>query len=119
MDPEVASPTALPTALPTLPMALPTQRKRTCSVNLLLRTLFHSATLALSVFVSLWGIVMCLNIDLSQHTDLIIRDLKYLAPGFGTNWNYIIIVSRHDATRNTVLSRLPDKGGDKERVVCP
>ncbi|KPJ10624.1 hypothetical protein RR48_04569 [Papilio machaon] len=78
MDPEVA-----------LPTALPTERKSTSSVNLLLRTLFHSANFTLSVFVSLWGIVMCLNIDPSQHSDPIIKDLKYLAPGFGTNWNYV------------------------------
>lgn len=91
---EVALPTALPTGLPTTLPTEPTERKRTFSVNLLLRSLFHCATLALCVFVSLWGIVMCFSIDTKKHSDPIIKDLKYLAAGFGTNWNYVSVLKR-------------------------
>lgn len=65
--------------------------KATFSVNLLLRTVFHLANFVLCCSVSLWGIVLCVTLDTEKYTDQLLKDLKYLAPGFGTNWNYVSV----------------------------
>ncbi|CAH2056629.1 unnamed protein product, partial [Iphiclides podalirius] len=75
------------------------QTKATFSVNLLLRTLFHLANFVLCCYVSLWGVVMCITLDTEKYKEQILKDLKYLAPGFGTNWNYqnnVVLVTKND-----------------------
>ncbi|CAH2056630.1 unnamed protein product, partial [Iphiclides podalirius] len=73
----------------TNPARLAGSAKGKFSVILVLRTMFHGFNCVLFSVVGMWGIVMCYTIDATQAMDPILSDLKYLAPFFLTNWNFL------------------------------
>ncbi|XP_013135949.1 PREDICTED: androgen-dependent TFPI-regulating protein-like isoform X2 [Papilio polytes] len=62
--------------------------KKSFSVNLLIRTVFHGINCVLFCVVGVWGVVMCFTIKEEKMTDPLLKDLKYLAAFFLTNWNF-------------------------------
>lgn len=66
--------------------------KKSFSVNLLIRTVFHGINCVLFCVVGVWGVVMCFTIKEEKMTDPLLKDLKYLAAFFLTNWNFVSFI---------------------------